>query len=276
LPVGAVHEFWITVASALAPEENNQTIRGDKRIVSEFLRSVLIAGHVDNSLWRKVSAGIVGAESLLGALTGSREKQVKSLDQFNKSVISTDEIDNGRKALLIGFVTSLVAQGSLRYLPMALSNDKGSTSAAGLWFALFSASRKENDVMDIANGLGRHLARDLPTIELLHNEPKADISFEELIFVQGDKLNNPQFRTKGQSSLLVELLPGVNAIFPVRSSRNEGLERASLAPKLRELNYLLNNARLVVEDIQNNAGQQAELFEKPILGRYVRGRRDKK
>jgi hypothetical protein len=115
---------------------------------------------------------------------------------------------------------------------------------------LFASLHPDSDVMIAGDCLGRRVVRHLFSPFYLFDAPHADLSLDELEVLTDDRRKEPKFRTEHQSSVAVEVYPGVSASYRLlRSGRGDvdRSDRTADGEQLRELRYLLDRANSVID-----------------------------
>jgi hypothetical protein len=123
---------------------------------------------------------------------------------------------------------------------------------ATVWFGLWSSLLKASDVLSGGGSLGRRAARDLFVEVEPFEAPKDDISYDELKVLGVDTYGAAKFRSAQQTSLSVELLPGISAKFRTKNAqKNDGDRERRISPEdVSELRFLLDRAEKVVDRIE--------------------------
>jgi hypothetical protein len=210
---------------------------------SKAVLNVIANGVISQDDWSLLTSKNQRVEDAYARMRGPREDRTKTFFsslQVLRSELNADS--RGAIECLAGCLLAMVGDGSFQYLP--LCREFGDDLAgATLWFGLWASLQKTSDVLTIGNCAGRRVARDVFVAPRAFDMPKDDISFEELQVIGISPSDQPRFRSAQQTSLSVELVPGVSARFrwgKVQPRISDSLPQAVV--DLSELQFLLERA----------------------------------
>ncbi len=258
-----IEEFWMIVSAAL--RRGRKSTRRTKRTlpIVKFVENYLRDRSLNEGAWKLLTRDIRDVQTANEALAGTRESQVRSFDKFASILVAADHVDLQIRASIAGFLISILAQGSFRYLKMAqaLEDELPTTS---LWFALFASLNKRGDVLSFGGSLGRHLVRQFQTPYLPLSTPNADIAVDEFEVLARDSHSHTSFRTEFTNSISVELIPGVSGRFRApRTARVDAEKTTAVAStNFQELKQSLYRANRAIERIEvEQTLAQRDLFQ---------------
>jgi hypothetical protein len=245
----AIIEIFDALSGANA---RSATAKVDIERQMEVVREVMSTGLVDRRDWNHLVQGRPDLANIFDLMRGPREdrtKHFRSSTQMLKAAFTPEK--HGMAACLAGCLLALVGDGSFQYLPLCREFG-GEIPGATVWFGLWSSLLKTSDVLSGGGSLGRRAARDLFVEVEPFEAPKDDISYDELKVLGVDTYGATKFRSAQQTSLSVELLPGISAKFRTKNAqKNDGDRERRISPEdVSELRFLLDRAEKVVDRIE--------------------------
>lgn len=167
-------------------------------------------GSMASSAWRDATEAVDPELSrLIDAMEGPREDRVvavaRAIELFRRS--------GGPPpwTCALGYLVSQIAPGSLDHLGM-LVEDRGPLREAVLWYGVFAGIHQRTGLLDVNDGLGRRLGRELRRPLQGLEAPRCDIAVGELDVALSGKSETSQFRVFRRGQLEVELIPGVSTV----------------------------------------------------------------
>jgi hypothetical protein len=257
----------------LSESDSDQTIYSD--VVLACCQDLLKEGDVREENWQLLTMG-TGIHGRRELMEDTREERVISLDRALRAIALNPDLDSDRAAFLAGYLTSMVAPGTLDHWHL-LSSTKRSLPTAGLWYGLCAGLRQDHNLEGYGGGLGRLVIRELQRKVDLLERPTCDIAVDEL------QTLGSMFRselTSGGTSIEIEVSPCVSVPFrstPQDQAQTElhldfGSARAAeqkLDPKILEN---LDEAIDALEEIRREIRRGGSSSE----GSYVRKPRKKR
>jgi hypothetical protein len=174
--------------------------------ILEACQQYEISSDISDSLFDKLT-------NYDNAFVSMKQDMLESLERrvvcFNK-ILSSDFFNQPEiplvKSFICGYVASRVSPGSLLHSDLIWPHIN-KYPAALLWYGLFAGLTPKNDVLTSFDGLGRRLIRDLLDSSNLFDQPRSDISLEELevFLLENSRISN--FRRGSTNHVAVELAP---------------------------------------------------------------------
>lgn len=179
-----------------------------------------------------------------------REDRVRRFEEAANRVLASS-LNHWRKEIMVGALAAQVADGSFRYLQLAMQHRDQAPHAA-IWFSIFSSLNRDTDLLAVAGNLVARLERKLPRKGTLFSPLSADMSYEECIMLSSEGRLG-RVRTEQQAVLQVELFPAINGRFRLdREARRESISdgAASIAQigSIRRIASQLLNVVTEMED----------------------------
>ncbi|MDP3737391.1 MAG: hypothetical protein Q8R02_08370 [Hyphomonadaceae bacterium] len=268
IPVEVISDFWITLAAAIT---SNLRASDKPRDPVRFLNSFMTKRELTSEDWHQVTSDIPDLRGALQQMRGSREDRIRSFDQYTRMLFASSHVDRRTREIAAGALMSLVAQGSLHYLPLSQAF-QSALPASNLWFAFFASLHPSSDVFSVADCLGRRLARKLPRSSWVDRMPEVDISVDELEVLAGARGAEIRFRTEHANQINVELVPGATARFRLHKSGPNDADTSAryVSSDLREVRMLLHRVGRLLDRAQGvELPDQADLF--PVKGTRLKG-----
>jgi hypothetical protein len=285
LPPEASLQFWYLVGRAFATSSHSSRNTGSLgSIVTQFINSQRRGGFgVDMGLWPELTKGLSEIQIIGEVKDESREDQVRRLDAISKVLLSSDHVDVTLRELVAGFLIAKISGGSMEYLHLC-DAFTAQLPRTPLWFGLFVGFWKDNNVLAVADCLGRRVVRQVLIPSNPFSVPLADIGLHELEARADTRRDRWKLRTDQQSVIVVELLPGVSGRFRfARDTRTESAERRQLASeagrsedkkRLQDIRNALAHAVHVLDEMElKGSGRQGLFGDLPYSAR--REKRDR-
>ncbi|WP_409019280.1 hypothetical protein [Brevundimonas vesicularis] len=197
-----------------------------------------------------------------------REDRVRRFEDAVGRVLNST-LNNWRKEIMIGALAAQVADGSFRYLQLAMQHRDQAPHSA-IWFSIFASLNRNTDLLAVAGNLVARLERKLPRKGNIFSQLSADMSYEECLMLSPEG-RLPRVRTEQQSVLQVELFPAINGRFRLdrdvrREGSSEGTASLSQISTIRRLAGQLMSVVSEMDDARNrNERQPAERRPPPPL-----------
>jgi hypothetical protein len=203
-------------------------------------------------------------QSLISMLDLTPADRVKLFDDLAPAINNDRQRTQTERAFALAAVASLCRPGVLQQFTLLRASLDGAPGAL-LWFGIIQGLHRNNDVLEIADGLGRRILRELLQREWITDRPRSDIALMELeVLARGTSLNS--VRTNNASHILVEVQPGVYTLAKWRprpfSQQRTLLEdrpselRGGQDP-IEELGATLKHASNLLGDIRKRSGNYA-------------------
>jgi hypothetical protein len=274
-----IHEFWGTVALGHHNSAGPFTADAVSTRIANFLSDVIgLDDDVDPLSWNLITSELQGAQRSLAAMRLSREQRLETMDYVVLDTLSADIVDIRIREVVLGYLASRLASGSMSYLWL-LDRMEAKLPLATLWFGLFLSLRSDTDAFSSGDCLGRRVARDIGRSWTVFSEPTADLSFEEFDTLTQDSRSGLNIRTGSQTSVTIEIAPGQLGLFRVPGdARSDPIERGfSLPPEaLFEIRDLVGRVGNIVSAVLHGSRQQEFLLDakpnRPVQGRPKRSR----
>lgn len=147
-------------------------------------------------------------DRILTLMQGTREERVACFEDLCREFVPHSSMSARETALLLGYLASRIAPGSLTHTGLLVPWLKKYPTAM-LWYSVLAALVKGNLINGELSGLGYRINREFLNIDTELTRPRADISLLELeILLGGDRVFD-SFITNNAWQLVVELSPGV-------------------------------------------------------------------
>lgn len=210
--IDTIEEFWSVMALSLG-YERTYTKSNLPLSVFHIVKDYTETGVLTNEHWQTLTMESPSLRNKYLELTGAREDAINTFKKLVLNIVA-DSNDSRMNDILIGAALSLLASGSMSYLPLTriLADDH---PVASLWFAFFVSLHPKSDVLFTGDGLGAHLVKRIFDEETVFDSPKSDISFPELEMLVNQSDENLRFRTEHSTSISVELSPLVSGRFRI-------------------------------------------------------------
>lgn len=137
-------------------------------------------------------------------------------------VAAREATREGRReaSLVVAVLAACCRPGNLSTMRL-LSQFLSEVPDAPVWFGLVQGLLAGGDVLEIANGLGLRIFRDLNQPEDIISRPKSDVQLEELLIFSRSHNGVRPIRSEMRGRVVVDVLPGVPIIVPVPERKPE-------------------------------------------------------
>jgi hypothetical protein len=257
-------------------ETSHSALQYLTREPSQIASSPLIGGALaslaaDGENTPRLLSDIIGSfddsrhrQSLMSMLELTPADRVKLFDVLAPAIKNDRQRTQTERAFALAAVASLCRPGVLQQFTL-LRSSLDNTPEALLWFGIIQGLHRNNDVLDVADGLGRRVLRELLQKEWITDRPRSDIALMELeILARGTSLNS--VRTNNASHISVEVQPGVYTLAkwrPHAFSQQRTLlddtysEVRGRQDPIEELGATLRHASNLLADIRKRSGNSA-------------------
>ncbi len=210
--------------------------------LAKSLRFARASKGVTVESWHQLVSGFPELMPVFERLRGPREERLKTARSVLKGLFSsTDQLGGDDVDCIAGCVIALVGDGSFLYLPLAIELGRQSPGTI-LWFAAWSSLFATTDILTFGGASGRRTARDLFRPFEMSRKPECDIAIGELEASSGDT-NAATVAALNPVAIVVEIFPGVNAVFENERSQGDNQRRRDDIDELIEVDRLLDRAR---------------------------------
>lgn len=255
--------FWMVTSSALIPSDSPMPASNWLDILSALVRR-MHRGEVDlppASIWGQFTEIAEAVAEFAEASVLTRERQIKFLDQAALAIRRTD-VPRPLKDAALGLLIARLGDGSLQYLPLAMSMAEELTCTP-LWFAFFSAFHKGFDGLTAQNSLGRHVLGKAAIQRDIFDRSKVSLGYDEARIIAQSR-NAEMLLSSFGATIDIELLPCVATPMPNPARRVDEERKRELAFDPKNVTRLLRDAIFLLERDSRTvdmAENTRELFE---------------
>ncbi len=180
----------------------------------------LLFGELSQQSWFELVQFVPRLSGLRAELSGPREGRVKLLEVALEALrgVGQSERESSLGSFLIAYLASAISPGSLDHIQLLTPLLTGFPDVI-LWYGLLAGLHSRTGTISGVNGLGRRIIRELLREDDLLSAPSCDMALSELEILTPSMRSGSEPRFTSQSSLAIELVPCVNAIF--RLSRSD-------------------------------------------------------
>ena len=191
------------------------------------------------------------------------ESRVFQLENAIKDGFFNKIHDNLLKDLAFSLLVNYIQPGTLKHIDIIWQNSKEFPSAF-LWYGLVSGLSDNGNFINLYEGLGRRLIKELKGEDNILNYPKCDISFNEYNILISDEKPNFNFRKSNPNYLKVEISPCVYAVVKwitepskIQPSTDFQHSKENAQNPLDELAYLIKRLEDVRRSIAYKIGNKS-------------------
>jgi hypothetical protein len=234
LPTSAILSVWNVVLQLPAYPRQARTLFDSSDVLVAAWYDLTTFGEIRDAGWQRLVEGYSDLDRMRLLIQMPREQRVQMVDVALRLLASRRTEADDRGPFLAGYLTSLLAPGSLDHTDI-LAPVISVLPTAYLWYGLCAGFNPKGDALPVGNTLARRIVRDLTLPDRLADRPRCDIALEELaIHGPGDHLLR---LTAKAARLDVDILPGVTVSvrWPWRESPPEDQRNRAREVELREL-----------------------------------------
>jgi hypothetical protein len=196
------------VAKAFNKTAPSLLLTGD--LIGECLKRITEEGRITRTIISRLASSFDGLpdELTLASIPDlSPQDRVVRFDSIALIILKSDRTSRDERAFALALVASLCKPGSLQQFNLLREHPEGLPESM-LWFGVIQGLHKSNDVLNLADGLGRRILREILQYERILDRPRSDISIQELeVLLRGNV--QPSIRTAVWSQICVEVQPGI-------------------------------------------------------------------
>lgn len=256
--LGAVADHWRLARRILGSDDTATSVQTCLSVVSRYIealdsespqttlaesvRLARLSGGVTAESWRLLVSAFPELSNVFERLRGPREERLKVARSVLQGLaafegkLGSEDVD-----CIGGCVIALIGDGSFLYLPLAIDLGRQSPGTI-LWFAAWCSVFASTDILSFNGAAGRRIARDLFQPFEIGSPPQCDIAVEELA-ISADDLRMTNVKALNPAAILVEIFPGVNAVFETERGQSDYQQRREELEDLVEIDRLLDRAR---------------------------------
>jgi hypothetical protein len=249
--------------------------------IASACRELAETGEVSVSTLVRLNGEIGSAFFLTDSMRAPREVRVEIFERLTHSVLESRG-SNRASAFLIGYVASLIGNGSLEHAPL-IRPIQGRLPEAMLWYGICAALMPNNRIESYGSYLGLRIKRSLQGQGGVLSVPVCDISIDELSVILRGAPHARAFRRMHSSLLKVEIAPLVTTVvkWPSRQDQIEQLslfsrsEPAALHGRQRIADLLssIKQALALAEDLDQDSQASPNASSAPHRSRKRRSSR---
>jgi hypothetical protein len=229
-------------------------------LISESLKRIREEGRITRAIVSRLVSTFDGLpdELTLASIPDlSPQDRVVRFDAIAPMILKSDRTSRDERVFALAILASLCKPGSLQQFNLLREHPVGLPESM-LWFGIIQGLHRVNDVLNLADGLGRRILKEILQYERILDRPRSDICLQELeVLLRGNI--QPSIRTAVWSQICVEVQP---AIYSTARWKPRGAplqtELQMEAPKedvhqrdpLDELSATLKYAANLVEDVR--------------------------
>lgn len=253
---------WQTVMKLRDGGHFSFGLSGSESAILEACSELWSEREVSRSTLDRLMAGRFEPHFLRRGMTESRERRVRLFNEMVR-VISESERSLHADAFLCGYAASLISEGTLDHADLLFPFlDRFPTAV--MWYGYCAGCSPQTRLKEVYGGLGYRILRDVTRHESLMSRPTADLSLAEFNILSRGVSGMEEVRSSGGSSLVVELVPGVNGVFrwprkhPVPSQMSLPVQPDPMETMqgLKRINTLIEEAAALSQDmISKSAGR---------------------
>ena len=247
LSPGALEQVWAVAlraaADLFAPVPVSHLHVNEKLV--EAAQELFRSGDIDVRTWRRLTNNIAEFDRVRESMRGSREERVLSCERALDTLRRLGPGEMIPADFLAGYLVSRINPGTLEHVPL-LRHHLADFPMATLWYGFCAGCQPNGEILNVGNGLGRRVLRDVVLPERIWGRPSCDIALSELQVLANDGGQAVSFRQERSGYLKVELVPGVCVHLRSPDADEDRLEdhdTASLARQLDELVWRMYELR---------------------------------
>jgi hypothetical protein len=245
-----LHFLWNIVA-LLATRESQRQLTIEQEVLLICCKDILEEGEIAQINLRRLTGRSLELVSLKVLVDGTREERVLALDGLLSSVVRSSESSQDTKAFICGYLTSLIAPGTMDHMGLLASINQ-ILPTAPMWYG-FCAGLKGNDGRYLYSAnIGRRVMRELTRRIIWTDPPTCDIAVGELIVVMTSSRSIPDYLRTGVGFIEIEVAPGVicSLRYPSLSRDDAEASRSIPQAELRRLQERLTDIAHRVDETQ--------------------------
>ena len=261
MPPDSLEDVWSVVLRLTGGKrtESPDATR-DNRIglIEDACREIRKDGSVSSFSWHRLSGGGIANSAIADLMRSTKEHRVEAFEEAVR-MLSREVSNELYTSFLIGYLASLVSDGSLEHAPLVFPL-QDQLPTAMVWYGICAGLLPKNRVCTDYGHLGLRILRSLKRADSLLSPPTCDISVAELeVLLRGDPRGR-NFRQTHVSFLRVELAPMVTTVLRWPGRQAVGNSQPSLfngddrqppleADRLRELVVSLRGSLSIAESL---------------------------
>lgn len=183
IPTGmpkALEDVWTVLIAAFADDDGNAAEHtGVDPLAIELCREVADGIASNRTIEKLVADRYPRMKLALEKMNGSREDRVDSFERLRSAMYGEAYEHQANAALLLGYLASKIAPGTLDHLPMLIES-AGRMPSAIFWYGVFAALPMDSDVLATGGGTAQRIWRDATRPASIFDRPTCDLAFEEL------------------------------------------------------------------------------------------------
>ncbi|MEK7992987.1 MAG: hypothetical protein AAB403_04195 [Planctomycetota bacterium] len=209
----------------------------DLGLFERACREIADAGDIKDETWSDLTGSWASLFKIRGQMVESRESRVRAFDKAWTTIAEISQANPTLASFISGYLGSRIAPGELEHAGVVARTLEAAPGAL-LWFGVCSGLRSDGQVLAFSGGLGRRILRDLEQASHVLDRPRCDLAIAELEVLLNRDKPLTDFRAGSNSSLTVELTPGVTTTvrWPRPSDTQADLfERRDISSETRDL-----------------------------------------
>jgi hypothetical protein len=215
---------------------------------------VFSSGKIREAVWRELTSETPEISAMRSEMAGPREGRVVLLEEFARFAHARRPSGNGTTSFLLAYLASSISPGTLEHVHL-LGRHLPAFPDVLLWYGLCAGLWGRNTLIASGEGVPRRVVRELLREQRFLDAPTCDVALPELEVLSLSARDTLDIRSGVQGQLVVELLPGINATFPVPGGgdRPPSVPSPTVADLEASLNHLeaaLKHANELVEGIR--------------------------
>jgi hypothetical protein len=165
-------------------------------------------GNISDHNWREFTNRLPELGNIGTLIDGTREDRVIFFERLLGDMTRTSQLSRNIKAFLCGYLTSLIAPGTLDHFAL-LAQVIQTLPISALWYGLCAGLRSREGVHNYAGGIGQRVLRELLRCGNLTDVPTCDIGVGELSVLVGNSRTIPDWLRANGPFVAVEIAPTV-------------------------------------------------------------------
>jgi hypothetical protein len=250
LPVPEMRYLW-DIVNSLADRKTQVDLTAEQETILVCCSDILEDGEISPNNWIQLASKLRELETLPTLLDGTRENRVIMLERLLTAVLRSSEPFRNSKPFICGYLTSLVAPGTLDHMGL-LAQVSQTVPTAPLWYGLCAGLKGGDATYLYSGGVGRRVMRELTRHSNWTDVPTCDIALNELAVLMANSRNVPDWLQLSGPYVDIEVAPGVNCVLRYSDTDRDSINgpRAIPPAELRKVSDRLKDITLRIEDVQ--------------------------
>jgi len=250
LPVPEFRYLW-DVINSLADRKTRINLTAEQESILICCSDILEDGEISPNNWKQLTSKLRELENLQTLLDGTRENRVIMLERLLTAVVRSSDSSRNSKAFICGYLTSLVAPGTLDHIGL-LTQVNQAVPTATLWYGLCAGLKGGDATLLYSGGVGRRVMRELTRHSSWTEVPTCDIALSELVVLTANSRSVPDWLRSDGPYIQIEIAPGVDCPLRYSDGDRDSMSGPKAVPpaELRRVSDRLRDISLRIDEVQ--------------------------